>query len=68
MRDLQRKGSPLLKIITRKEDQAMGPVSGIATKILTTELILIMDRIIRIVDDHSTKDQINFPLETLEID
>ena len=68
MRELQRKELPLPKIITRKEDQAMGPGSGTATKILTIELILIMDRIIRIVDDHSTKDQINFPLETLEID
>ena len=68
MRELQKKELPLLKIITRKEDQAMGPGSGIATKILTTELILIMDRIIRTVDDHSTEDQINSPLETTEID
>ena len=51
MRELLYKVLPLLKILTKKEEQAIGPDRGITTKILLTELIPIMDRIIRTVDD-----------------
>ena len=59
---------PLRKIIIRKEDQAMGPNNGITIKTLLTDLILIMDRKTRAVDDYLTDDQINSPTETMEID
>ena len=52
----------------KKEDQAMGPDSGITIKILPTEPTCIMDKTIRTVDDYSTDDQINSPTETMEID
>ena len=67
MRELQRKELPLLKIIIKKEDQAMDRDSGITTKIFPTEIIL-MDRTTRTVDDYSTDDQINSPIDTMEID
>ena len=46
----------------------MGPDSGLTTKILPTEQILIVDKIIRTVDDRSTEDQINSSIETTKID
>ena len=41
----------------------MGPDSGIATTIFLTELILIMDSIIRTEDDHLIDGHINSPTE-----
>ena len=52
----------------KKEDQAMGPDSGTTIRIFPTELIRIMDKIIRTVDDRLTDDQINSPTETMKID
>ena len=68
MKELQKKKLPLHKIIIKKEDQAMGPDNGLTIKILPTDQIRNMDRIIRIVDDLLIEDQINSPTETMEID
>ena len=68
MREVQKKELLLLKFILRKEDQDMGPDSGITIKIPPTEVIRFMDRIGRTVDDYSTDDLINSPTETMEID
>ena len=68
MKELQKKELLLHKIMIKKEDQAMGPDSGITIRILPTELIRITDRIIRTVDDRLTDDQINCPTEKMEID
>ena len=46
----------------------MGADSEITLKILPTELLRNMDRIIRTVDDRLTDDQINSPTETIKID
>ena len=51
-----------------REDQAMGPDNGITIRILLAELIRIMDRLIRTVDDCLTDDQVNSPTETMKID
>ena len=42
--------------------------NGITIKTLLTDLILIMDRRTRAVDDYLTDDQINSLIETMEID
>ena len=42
--------------------------NGITIKTLLTDLIPLMDRIIRTVEDRLTDDQINSPTETMEID
>ena len=68
MRELQKKELPLRKIIVRKEDQAMGLDNGITIKTPFTDLILIMDRRTRAVDEYLTDDQINSPTETMELD
>ena len=68
MKELQKKELLLRKIIIKKEDQAMGPDSGITIKIPPTELIRIMDRTTRTVDECLTNDQIKSPTETMEID
>ena len=68
MRELQRKVLFLLEIILEKEDQVMDPDNRITIKTLLTDLIPIMGRIVRTVDDRLTDDQINFPTETMEID
>ena len=44
----------------------MGPDIGIIIRILPTELIRSMDKIIRTVDDRLTDDQINSQTETIE--
>ena len=46
----------------------MDPDNGITTKTLLTDLIPIMDRMIRTVDDRLTDDPINPPTETMKID
>ena len=46
----------------------MDPDNGITIKTLLTDLIRIMDRIIRTVDDRLTDDQINPLTETTKID
>ena len=46
----------------------MDPDNGITIKTLLTDLIPIMDRIIRTVDDRLTDDPINPPTETMKID
>ena len=46
----------------------MGPDRRIATRILPTELIRVMHRIIRTVNDRLTDDQINSPTKTMKID
>ena len=51
----------------KKEDQAIDPDSGII-KTLLTDLVPIMGRTTRTVDDHLTDDQTNSPTETREID
>ena len=50
----------------KKEDQAMSPESGITIRNLHTELIRIMDSIIRTVDDRFTDYQIISPIETMK--
>ena len=68
MREPQGKELPLLKIIIKKEDQAMGRDSRITIKFFPTEINRIMDRTTRTVDDYSTDDQINSPTDAMEID
>ena len=68
MRQLQKKELLLLKNKIKNEDQAMSPDSGITIKIPSTELIRIMDRTTRNVDEYLTDDQINSPPETMEVD
>ena len=68
MIELQKKELLLLKIITKKEDQAMDPDIGITKKTLHTDPIPNMDRIIRTVDARLTDDQINSPTETMNFD
>ena len=67
MKELQKKELLLPKILIENEDQAMGPDSGIATTILLTELIHIMDSIIRTEDDHLIDGHINSPTEVKKI-
>ena len=52
----------------KKEDQALGPDSRITITTLLIDLVPIMDRIIRALDDRLTDDQINSPTETMKID
>ena len=68
MKEQQKKELLLHKIIIKKEDQAMGPDNGTITKIPFTDIIHIMDRMTKTVDDRLTDDQINSPTETMEID
>ena len=46
----------------------MDPDNGITIKTLHTDLIPIMGRRTRTVDDHLSDDQINSPTETMEVD
>ena len=68
MRELQKKELVLQKIKIKKEDQAMGPDSGIQIRTFPIELIPIMDKIIRTMDDRLTDDQFNSPTETMRTD
>ena len=58
----------LLKIIIKKEDRVMDPDNGITIETFFTELIPIMDRTTRTVDEYLTADQTNSPIETMEIE
>ena len=67
MKELQKKELHLPKII-KKEDQAMDPDNGVTIKTLLTDLIPIMGRRTRTVDDFWTGDQTNSLTGTMEID
>ena len=68
MKELQKKELHLPKIIIKKEDQAMDPDNGITIKTLLTDLIPIMGRRNRTVEDYWTGDQTNSLIKTMEID
>ena len=68
MKELQKKELHLHKITIKKEDQAMDSDNGIIIKTLLTDLIPIMDRRNRTVDDYLTDALTNSPTETMEID
>ena len=68
MKELQKKELHLPKIIIKKEDQAMDPDNGITIKTLLTDLIPIMGRRTRTVDNFWTDDQTNSLIRTMEID
>ena len=67
MRELQKKELLLPKNTIKNEDQSLGPDSGLTILILVTELIDIMDRIIRAEDDHLIDGQMTSPTEVIEI-
>ena len=68
MKELQKKEFHLPKIIIKKEDQAMDPDNGITIKTLVTDLIPIIGRRTRTVDDYWTGDQTKSLIGTMEID
>ena len=68
MKELQKKELLLHKITIKREDQAMDPDNGIIVEILLTDLVSIMYRRTRTVDDCLSDDQINSPTETMVID
>ena len=66
MKELLKKELLLHKIIIKKEDRAMDPDNGITIKILLIDLVPIMGKTTRTVDDHLTDDQINSSTEMME--